>query len=176
MRATEILMEEHKNILKVLDRLEFLIALPLIENLEEVEFIVAFVQEYSDGYHHTKEEDIYFKWISKSSPSLENGPVHCMLSEHTTFRDLTMNAKNALESFKDNGSIKAADAVFGSLEIFTGLLRSHIEKEDGMLYQMAERLDASSECGDKEMMPDFNEVEREFRPKVEKFLVYCQGL
>lgn len=169
-------MDEHQNILKVLSRVETLTQLPLEDNIEEFQMIFGFIQDYSDGYHHMKEENIYFEWIGKHSPGLKDGPVSCMLSEHITFRDLTSNAKNAFMSFMKTKEDDAKTSMFESLKMFVNLLRSHIEKEDVMLYQMAERLDSQVKCGDEEMLPKYNEVEKVFAERVIKYNEYCNGL
>jgi hemerythrin-like domain-containing protein len=177
MKATDILMAEHDNILLVLGRLTQVLVSPLEESLEEVDFILNFVADYSDEYHHMKEEKIYFEWIGTHSPSLKGGPVSCMLDEHTTFRDLIANAKNALIAFKlDHQNDGAREAVITSLNTFVSLLKSHIDKENTMLYQMAERLDDELKCGDAEMLSKYNEVEIAMVNKVQKYDNYLSEL
>ena len=176
MKATEILMKEHQNILLVLNRLEQLLNMPLDKNMDEYQLIIGFVEEYSDSYHHMKEEDIYFKWIEKHSPSLKEGPVNCMLSEHTTFRDLTANAKNALAAFIENGAQDAQETVVASFKMFIDLLRAHIGKENEMLYQMAERLDERVNCGDEEMLGEYNKVELKYSAAIKRYEEYCSSL
>ena len=176
MKATDILMNEHQNILLVLERMGVLLRKPLEENIVELEFILEFVKDYSDEYHHKKEENIYFEWIGTHSPGLKSGPVSCMLSEHATFRDLTSNAGNALKVFKAEGVENAREAVISSLQTFASLLESHIEKEDTMLYQMAERLDLQINCGDEQMLRQYEEVEKQLLPNIRRYNDYCNEL
>jgi hemerythrin-like domain-containing protein len=176
MKVTDILVKEHDNILKVLSRTKKMSELDFDSCVDEYQFILNFIQEYSDEYHHMKEEDIYFEWIGKYSDGLKSGPVACMLKEHVTFRDLTMNAKNALLYYIKTNEHEAKETVLANLAMFAKLLESHIEKENQMLYPMAERLNSTINNGDLEMMIAFDTVEAKYGPNILKFEEYCKSI
>lgn len=174
METTKILMEEHVVILSALKKLELLLAQDLTENADELLYFYEFIQEYSDDYHHGKEEDIYFEWISEHNESLKNGPIKCMLSEHEHFRSLTRRSRENLLKFLDSKSDGDEKEKYGSdcikdLYEFISSLRNHIQKEDQILYQMAESLDEQVGDGDKIMLDKFYDLNENKKYIIEKF-------
>ncbi|MEK6816956.1 MAG: hemerythrin domain-containing protein, partial [Nanoarchaeota archaeon] len=67
MKATEILSEEHRHILKVIDAIEEECkALEAGKSLDKKFFLDAidFIRNYADKFHHAKEEDILFEELN----------------------------------------------------------------------------------------------------------------
>lgn len=138
MQAIEILMDEHQNILrgmtvaeKMAERLDRGEAVPTAD----VASIVDFIRHYADDFHHMKEEDVLFKWMQEKGFPLDSGPLHCMLDEHNTGRNL-------VGSLADNlgAGLKDTRAAASDLRQFAGHLRQHIFKEDTVLYKMVEQM------------------------------------
>lgn len=157
MKVTKILMEEHQIILRQLDRLEDLLDTSDNNIINEIDYYFDFIKYYSDEFHHAKEEDIYFQWMIAKNPGLEFGPIKCMLSEHDLFRTLVDNAKNA---FKNN-DIQLAKQ---NLTEFVAGLRMHINKEDNVLYKMADTLNDND--GDELMYGKFMESNHKLANKI----------
>jgi len=168
MKASEILSQEHKNILAGLDGLERLMASPLAGQEDTLRRYISFIQEYADAYHHAKEENIYFKWIGEHNPMMLNGPVACMLTEHQHGRNLVGDAAKAVGKLAA-GDASAEETIRGSLSGFISMLRAHIMKEDQVLYPMTDNLDGSVGTGDATMLPLFDEVAEKLAGVPEKF-------
>jgi len=116
MKATEILMQEHRLIEQVLDCLED--AAGRLEDGDDIDpdfFIDAaeFVAGFADGSHHRKEEDILFVAMTANDVPGDTGPVAVMLHEHEQGRQFTAGFR---------------------------LLREHIIKEDNVLFPMADQV------------------------------------
>ncbi len=157
-------MEEHKLILEKLDALKTTLVQPLNDTVEDVDKAISFIQEYADEFHHAKEENIYFKWICEQNPMFkEDGPVTVMLNEHDQGRALIKEASLALDNFK-NGDNEQQSLVKSNLRNFIELLNDHINKENNILYPMAEDMDYDGD-GDNIMLPQFNKVEQEYLNK-----------
>jgi hemerythrin-like domain-containing protein len=133
------LMNEHRTIERVLDAL-----VAFADDVErrgatdkdELSRFVTFLREFADAGHHGKEEDILFQAMVEGGFPAEDGPIGVMLRDHDEGRGLVgildeRARQGAAWSEADRRQI--GDAARG----FADLMRSHIEKEDGILYPMA---------------------------------------
>lgn len=142
MTPTDILMQEHRLILSVLDSLEE--AADRLENGQDVDadfFIDAaeFVSGFADKCHHGKEEDILFVAMTAMDMPQDSGPVAVMLAEHDAGRQYTAAFRSAAEQLKAGDTAAAADVVRNVYD-YVNLLREHIVKEDNVLFPMAEQI------------------------------------
>lgn len=141
MKAAQTLMNEHRVIERVLTALE--IAAGRVKQGEEIRpafFINAalFIKNYADGCHHHKEEGILFVAMNEAGMTSEGGPVGMMLAEHEQGREFTAAMKDAAEKW-DKGDRSARGSVAHNALGYVSLLRLHIQKEDTILFPMAER-------------------------------------
>jgi hemerythrin-like domain-containing protein len=140
MKATDVLREEHRVIEQVLDTLEA--GADRLESGGAVrpEFFLAvtdFIRGFADGCHHRKEEGVLFKRMEAQGVPVVGGPVGVMLAEHELgrryTRDLTAAAQ-ALQAGDASGQLRAIESARG----YIALLRQHIQKEDHILFPMAD--------------------------------------
>lgn len=81
--------------------------------------------------HFSLEEEALFPALEKH-PHLQQGPLRVMNHEHRVFRDLLEGLEEAVDSAnRDRQKSLAIDLI--------NLLRSHIAKEDRVLFPMAEQ-------------------------------------
>lgn len=140
--AIETLMNEHRNIERVLNCLE-----KAVERLDAGEALSAgfflkaadFMQGFADGCHHNKEEGILFPALSDNGMSNEEGPLAMMLEEHTEARGLTRSLRANAERMQAGDSAAVPHAVQNA-RAYVALLRGHIAKEDDMLFPMASQI------------------------------------
>ena len=159
MQATELLKHEHRVIELVLAGLERLAGQveagqPLDRTLaaKALEIIVNF----ADRCHHGKEEQHLFTLMAKHGMPTETGPLFVMLHEHEEGRGHVRAMREALAAAPG----EVADARFAaSAHAYAALLRSHIYKEDNVLYPMAERM--LNDQDDAQLLREFDEVERQ---------------
>lgn len=141
-QAIEILVEEHRSILKVLDSLEAVVAKVRGGKPCDPGFFseaVSFIRNYADKSHHAKEEHVLFEHMSKYGLDRDSGPLAVMLHEHTVGRNFTGEMANAAQAISQGDGSRVKD-LLGAAEGYASLLRQHIHKEDQVLYVMAERL------------------------------------
>jgi hemerythrin-like domain-containing protein len=139
MIATDILMEEHQVIERVLGSLETT-AEKVLEGkpvrpgffLEAAQFIKGF----ADGCHHKKEEGVLFKSMNEYGIPAEEGPIAVMLNEHEQGRAYTRSIREAAEKW-EAGDASAAPIAARNALAYTALLRQHIWKENGILFPLA---------------------------------------
>lgn len=154
MRATEILMEEHRGIEHMLDVLE-VIADRLSNRLEvgtgDPEKALDFFSGFADKCHHAKEERQLFPALVGAGLPQEGGPIGVMLAEHVQGRGYIAAMRHAL--------IRGDGAAFaGAGRAYAALLRDHILKEDQFLYPMA---DACLATQDDDLVAAYDALELE---------------
>lgn len=140
MSAIALLMEEHRLILRVLDALDAFAEKHRAagEDKPELARFARFVVEFADARHHGKEEDILFQAMVDAGFPSQGGPIAVMLLEHREGRGQIARLRGLVERsapWSDADRATLWDAAHG----YTTLLRHHIEKEDGVLYPMAEQ-------------------------------------
>ena len=141
-KAIEVLMNEHRLIEQVLGSLETFVA--EVEGGLEPERPVladygAFLRDFADACHHRKEEDILFQRMTERGFPRDTGPVAVMLYEHKVGRGHVAVLR---EAGGGTGSLASVETqlVLEHAGAFMSLLRTHILKEDRILYPMAVRL------------------------------------
>jgi hemerythrin-like domain-containing protein len=161
MKATEILMSEHRVIERVIAALEA--AALRIETGQEVRpgfFIDAadFIKGFADGCHHKKEEGVLFKQMALAGFSTEQGPVAAMLFEHEAGRQFTRGMRKAAQRLAGGDNSAKAEVVKNALG-YAQLLRQHIAKEDHVLFPLADRVIPAADH--EQVVEGFEHVEHE---------------
>jgi hemerythrin-like domain-containing protein len=136
------LEEEHKVIRLVLDALEHEARAITSGGAVNTTFFaaaIAFVREYADGVHHQKEEVILFPRMERAGMPRDGGPIGCMLSEHDEGRGCIKQIDGVLQTAAA-GDDAAREFLVAATENYVGILRAHTEKEDGVLFVLADEL------------------------------------
>lgn len=162
MRCTEELKREHVHIKLALRVLEAVAGrLERGESVPEADLdgLIEFLSVYADQCHHAKEEDCLFPALLAKGMPKEGGPIGIMFEEHVTGRGFVGRLREAIagrRAGRGDATAKFATAARG----YVGLLTEHIEKEDDMLFPMAD--DSMSRAEDLRMSQQFQafEVER----------------
>jgi hemerythrin-like domain-containing protein len=139
MKATDILMTEHRAIERGLTVLEHAAGrIREGENLRK-DFLrdtIRFIRLFADRCHHGKEEGFLFPALERQGFPRQAGPLAVMQFEHDEGRKL-VGAMTELLGDVESGKSGAAAAFAGHAGAFSSLLRDHIRKEDEVLFVMA---------------------------------------
>ena len=142
MRAIEIMNEEHKYILRMLDvvrKVCFRVMNGETIIYEDFYKIIDFIKNYADNHHHKKEENILFiKMVEHIGEAAEKAVNQGMLVEHDLGRLYVRDLVNALEKVKSGDEESKLDVIANAIS-YTHLLTRHIDKEDRVIYKFAER-------------------------------------
>lgn len=161
MRPTQILKDEHQAIKLMLriaesacQRLTSGHAVPSTDLSD----IVDFIKGFADRCHHAKEEDLLFPAMEESGVPRRGGPIGVMLAEHTQGREFVKNMGAAAEKL-EKGDRQAASQFIENARNYVALLSQHIDKEDNVLYPIADqRLSAPAQ---ERLEREFERVEKE---------------
>jgi hemerythrin-like domain-containing protein len=161
MKATQILMDEHRVIERVLTAMQT--AATRVSQGVEVRpafFINAalFIKNYADGCHHKKEEGGLFKAMKAAGVPADSGPLFFMLADHEKGRLFTREMRDAAEKW-EKGDPSAKGAVVQNALGYVALLRQHISKEDNILFPMADRIIPPEQ--QEQVAADFERIEHE---------------
>jgi len=141
MKPTDILKAEHRSIERMLLVLEK--AATQLQRGEDVRPEVfrngiRFIKEFADGCHHQKEEKLLFPAMVQKGFPQESGPIGVMLHEHYLGRHEVGAMNDALNQY-EKGDPEGKPVLIQHTLSFIELLRSHIMKEDNILFAMADQ-------------------------------------
>jgi hemerythrin-like domain-containing protein len=142
MNSIELMVEEHKNIvrmLKVLRKACYNVLQGEDIIYEDFEQMVDFIRVYADSHHHGKEEKFLFKeMIDKLGKVGTNLITHGMLVEHDYGRLFVSELLAALGRVKAGDEESKLDVISNGVGYANHLAR-HIEKEDKVVYTYADK-------------------------------------
>lgn len=95
---------------------------------------IGFLKEFADKCHHGKEEGILFPAMVGAGMIKKGGPMEVMLAEHVQARNLVQTMEDSL-----NGNLELGRMTIAAKEYST-LLDNHIQKENNVLFVMAEKI------------------------------------
>jgi hemerythrin-like domain-containing protein len=125
---------------------------------EDLDAVAEFLSVFADACHHGKEEAYLFPAMEAAGVPREGGPIGIMLNEHSMGRALIAELKEAMAAHKAGGA--TAGAHLASLaHRYVELLTRHIEKENTVLFPMAEARLGSAV--DDDLVEAFEALERD---------------
>ena len=157
MKPTDDLMNEHRVIERMLVVMSK--AADRIEKNEKVDpsvFVGAadFLKNFADKCHHGKEENLLFKKMVERGLPSESGPIAVMLHEH---EDGRAHVRTIAELSKKRSDGYVAKELVEHVRGYVELLGQHIQKEDTILYPIADQV--LTHADQKELEAGFEEVE-----------------
>ena len=166
-KSTQILSEEHQNILKIVEALIKKSA--LLEAGEEInksffEKAIDFIRNYADKFHHAKEEDILFKEFNKEEGAHCN-PTEQMLYEHDLGRKYVAGIEIGM-------SKRSRKIIVENAMKYVYLIREHISKEDNILFPMTD--DALNKKAKNKILIEFNKIIRERKKSIKNYLSFAK--
>jgi len=125
---------------------------------DTLDLYIDFIRNFADGSHHRKEEKILFPAMVAAGFPEDAGPIACMLGEHEQGRSYVRRMVAAIRDLREGKS--GARSEFQSAALaYCNLLVEHIQKEDTILFRMAESIVGPQRLS--ALVPDFEAAERE---------------
>lgn len=159
MKATKQLKEEHQAVLLLLSILRKI--REKIEKKEEIppqhlEEILEFFKVFIDKCHHKKEEGVLFPLIVGAEIVEEKGLVGDLLRDHTVLHDYVKVINEAFSGYKARDP-KDTERLMEAARSYITLLTEHINKEDKVLFKLAEENFSTEE--DERILEKFEDIE-----------------
>ena len=133
MKCTDLLMQEHKVILRclyVLEEMGCCIQRGEYIPQDDVKSVIGFLREFADDHHQAMEESALFPELMRTAAAQERALQH-LLFEHDQERSLVEALQDALLTKKGMDFVE-----FGARLV--ELIRNHIRKEDTILFHIVE--------------------------------------
>jgi len=141
MTATTALRSEHDHILAMIACLRAACDVAGERGAFEGEFFqtgVEFIRNYADAWHHAKEEELLFPALEAAGMPRHGGPIAVMLQEHELGRSYVREIANHLDA-ASNGDGASRSTVLQFTLAYADLLTQHIQKENNILFNMADQ-------------------------------------
>jgi len=145
--ATSRLRDEHQEILGVADAMQALLAEADAGRWDFDTFAdcVTFIRLFADACHHGKEEDLLFPELEQAGLPRNQGPIAVMLHEHQQGRAFARHMADHLDAARD-GDARARATLRNAAVGYVNLIRGHIQKEDHVLFEMADQAVRGPAC------------------------------
>ncbi len=161
MRAADILEHEHEAVLIVIKaargEAEAIDKTGQV-NAQRIGEFTDFFRNFVDRCHHGKEEKHLFPRLEERGLPRDDGPIGVMLQEHELGRAEVRAIAEALTQL-EQGDGDAAEAIKEHLLAYADLLEAHIQKENGILFPMGDRVLTPDD--QQSLVDAFDAVERE---------------
>lgn len=160
MKATQQLRNEHEGVLVMLKILAKVSQKLQAEgSLNEGQFgeMLEFLKIFVDKCHHGKEEDLLFPALEKAGIPRE-GPIGVMLQEHQRGRDYVKAMSGSFATYQ-KGDRSASAEITHTAKNYISLLEAHIQKENNVLFVMADQV--LSEDTQDDLFEGFERIEEE---------------
>ena len=155
-KATELLSDEHRVIERVLAVLQKLTTRPVETSLESWRKALDFFSHFADKCHHFKEEQVLFPAMEEHGIPREGGPIGMMLMEHEEGRSYVRSMQAAIPLVETKNEA-AKEILIDKAKAYLQLLKEHIQKEDEVLFRIADDVIPADE--QKQLLRSFEEHE-----------------
>ncbi len=140
--VTQVMVDEHRLILRMIALVEQNTERMLQGRFRNWQFFldaVDFIRNYADRFHHAKEEDVLFVALVKNGMPEKSSPIEAMLMEHDQGRAFVRAVEDGAQRAM-LGELGQIPVIAENARGYAALLRGHIDREDTILYPLAERV------------------------------------
>ena len=129
-----------------------------IADLQHIDQLLEFFKIFVDRCHHGKEEELLFPALENVGVSNKGGPIEVLLHEHQQGREYVQAMDKALAQF-EKGDRKFVNEFLKTAGEYMNLLDQHIDKENNVLFPLAEK--NLSELEQIKLWEGFEQIETE---------------
>ena len=158
---TEQLRNEHEAIrvmLRVVDSMCHQLDRGTPVDVGDLDRVIEFFKVFSDRCHHAKEEEYLFVALEQAGVPREHGPIGVMLHDHEEGRRCIRGMAEGIAKYRA-GEEGAEAAIVANGRAYVQLLSQHIEKENQVLFPLAERVLPRQKK--QELLRQFDRLEEE---------------
>ncbi len=141
--ATQNLENDHIYILRLCDVMLAMVEKQSVDT-SHFELVIDLIRKFADGTHHAKEEDLLFPLMGEKGFPSKQGPVAVMLDEHEQGRNYVKEIVEGIQKLKDDNTA-ALQSIYENMSGYAHLLQGHIDKENNILFRMADQAFSNEE-------------------------------
>ena len=178
MKATDTLKEEHRLIERVLVILEKAAKSAAQNKPVRPEFFLKacdFNENFTEACHHKKEEEILFKFLAENGVPIDGGLLGTLRTEHDQGREYIRNMHAAAEAWAAGDQEGRAEVIWITSS-YTTLLRQQLQKENSILFALAEQTIPTEEQGQVGEAFDRTETETNAAALRDKYAAIVESL
>jgi hemerythrin-like domain-containing protein len=168
VNAIEILVEEHKLILRGLDLLTTA-AEKIVRNQnppkEFFEKVLSFTLNFTNKFHHYKEEIVMFGLLAQKHQGEIDAEITRLRDQHATLHDYMNEISQSLDAYSKNANSEVR-RLHRNLSEYIETLRRHIHAEDKIFYPLVAKTLTSDEM--LELTEEFGKYAAKAGPDVMK--------
>ncbi len=141
MKSTDELKKEHRAIkimLNIMTELARRLEAGQGADLKDLNDILEFLMIFADKCHQAKEEELLFPALEKAGIPGEQNQVRARLAEHQAGRALVKDMDEAVSGIA-RGEDRAGLNFARQARAYAELLAAHIDKEDNVLFPLADK-------------------------------------
>jgi len=141
--------EEHqliKRVLTVIEGESERINAGSLPDAELIGLAIDFFAGFADKRHHGKEERLLFPKLAAKKEIIRNGPVKVLTAEHESGRYFVRELREGLTDLAQ-GDTEAASRLHRALSLYARMLRTHIAKEEDIIFLLSQVLLSEEEMG-----------------------------
>jgi len=150
LNAIEILVEEHKLILRGLDLLTTA-AEKIVRNQnpprELFEKAAVFSHDFTNKFHHYKEEIVMFGLLAQKHLGEIDGEIERLRNQHEILRNYMSEISDSLDGYSRNSETEVR-RLHRNLSEYIETLRRHIHAEDKIFYPLVQKRLTADEMQD----------------------------
>ncbi len=129
-----------------------------VVDVHHIDQLLEFFSVFVDKCHHGKEEELLFPALEAVGIRREGGPIGVMLAEHERGREYVRKMNARFTEYRA-GEASGGPGFIGEARGYIDLLNQHIDKEDNVLFPIAER--QLPEAKKAELSSGFEKIEIE---------------
>ena len=168
MNPTGQLKAEHEGVMLMLRILDKVCARPDEINREHFTNMLEFLRVFVDKCHHGKEEDLLLPAMIETGIPKDKGVIKFTLLEHVEGRSYVKGMSEAFDKLK-NDDPQASTKIVENAKNYIALLIKHIDKENTILFPLADKVLSQAKQAELEVEFEKLEVERIGIGKHEEF-------
>ena len=109
-----------------------------IIDFQHLDQLLEFFKVFVDKCHHGKEEELLFPALENIGVSNKGGPIEVLHHEHQKGREYVQTMNAALDQYT-KGERSVVNEFVKSAKGYINLLNQHIDKENSVLFPLAEK-------------------------------------
>jgi hemerythrin-like domain-containing protein len=141
-RPTHILKHEHRVIergLRALDGMCLTLKVGGTVPPDALAQVLDFIHNFADRFHHSREEDLFFPVLKQFGLQEDGGALGFLRREHEVEREMLTELEMSVEEYR-YGDDAASQRFVRAAEQFRDLLIGHMQREDTILFPLAEEM------------------------------------